>query len=48
MSRSKTASSVSEPETRMLIRGEQIAGEGGPLAVENPYGGGAAEPPRGA
>ncbi|MEJ7788678.1 MAG: hypothetical protein WKF29_02230 [Thermoleophilaceae bacterium] len=23
-------------ETRLLIRGEQVAGEGAPLAVENP------------
>jgi len=23
-------------ETRLLIRGEQVAGDGGPLEVENP------------
>ncbi len=30
-------SSGSEPETRLLIGGEQVAGEGAPLTVENPY-----------
>jgi hypothetical protein len=25
-----------EPETRLLINGEQVAGEGAPLEVENP------------
>jgi acyl-CoA reductase-like NAD-dependent aldehyde dehydrogenase len=28
---------VADPETRLLIGGEQVRGEGAPLAVENPY-----------